>query len=75
MPNNVIKSFAKRSGKSEDEVEEIWNAVKKKASSKFEDEDKAFWAFVNREVQFKLGLANRKTSFKEFKKEKSEKKK
>ena len=76
MPANAIKSFAKRSGKSEDEVEEIWNAVKKKASSKFESEDKSFWAYVTREVQFKLGLANKKTSFKEFsEKEKSKAKK
>ena len=66
MPNKNIKSFADRSGKTEAEVEEIWDAVKAKASKKFEKENNEFWAYVNRTVQFKLGLANKKTSFKEF---------
>lgn len=66
MPNKTIKSLADRSGKSETEVEEIWDAVKSKASKKFEKENDEFWAYVNRTVQFKLGLANKKTSFKEF---------
>lgn len=66
MPNKTIKSLADRSGKSEAEVEEIWDAVKAKASKKFEKENDEFWAYVNRTVQFKLGLANKKTSFKEF---------
>lgn len=66
MPNSVIKSFVERSGKSAEEVEAIWDEVKEKAAKKFEKEDKHFWAYVNRTVQFKLGLANKKTSFKEF---------
>ncbi len=66
MPNKTIKSLADRSGKTEAEVEEIWDAVKAKASKKFEKENNEFWAYVNRTVQFKLGLANKKTSFKEF---------
>ena len=66
MPSSVVKSFAERSGKTVDEVEKIWNEVKEKAAKKFEKEDKHFWAYVNRTVQFKLGLANKKTSFKEF---------
>lgn len=66
MINSVIKSFVERSGKSAEEVEAIWDEVKEKAAKKFEKEDKHFWAYVNRTVQFKLGLANKKTSFKEF---------
>ena len=66
MPNSVIKSFVERSGKSAEEVEAIWDEVKEKAAKKFEKEDKHFWAYVNRTVQFKHGLANKKTSFKEF---------
>ena len=66
MPNKTIKSFAERSGKTETEVEEIWDAVKAKASKKFDKEDGQFWAYVNRTVQFKLGLANKKTSFKDY---------
>lgn len=73
MPNKNIKSFAERSGKSVEEVEEIWEKVKKAASSKFKDEDSEFWAYVNRTVQFKLGLAAKKTSFKEFSKKDSKK--
>lgn len=66
MINSVIKSFVERSGKSAEEVEAIWDEVKEKAAKKFEKEDKHFWAYVNRTVQFKLGLANKKTAFKEF---------
>ena len=75
MPNNVIKSFAERSGKTEEEVEKIWDETKTKAKRKFDSEDKHFWAYVNRTVQFKLGLASKKTSFKDHleKKESSKK--
>ncbi len=66
VSTKTIASLAERSGKTEAEVEELWNDVKEKASKKFEKEDKHFWAYVSRSVQFKLGLANKKTSFKEF---------
>ena len=65
MSNSTIKSFADRSGKTEEEVEKIWDEVKSKAHKKFESEDKHFWAYVNRTVQFKLGLASKKTSLKD----------
>jgi hypothetical protein len=66
MPAKQLENYAERSGKSLEEVEEIWDAVKAKASKKFDKEDGQFWAYVNRTVQFKLGLANKKTSFKDY---------
>lgn len=39
MPNNVIKSFAKKSGKSVDEVEKKWNRAKAIAAEKGHNED------------------------------------
>lgn len=65
MPSKLIKSFADRSGKSVEEVEEIWDNVKKKAKSKFDKEDGEFWAYVSKTAQFKLGLAHKKMSFKD----------
>jgi len=73
MPNSAIKSFAERSKKSEEEVEKIWDDVAKAAKSKFDDEDDDYWAYVNKTVQFKLGLAHKKTKFKEFSKKKDTK--
>lgn len=64
--SSLVKTLAKRADKSEEEVQEILDSVKAKASKKFEKEDGEFWAHVNRAVQFKLGLANKKMSFKEF---------
>lgn len=71
MPNNVVKSLADRSGKTIEDVEAIWDETKKSAKKKFEKEDGKFWAYVNRTVQFKLGLANKKSSFKDFVEKKS----
>jgi len=65
MPNAVIKSFAERADKSVEDVEKIWDKVKSEASKKFEKEDGKFWAYVNKTVQFKLGLAHKKMSFKD----------
>lgn len=65
MSNKLIASLAKRADKSESEVEELWDSVKKSASKKFEKEDGAFWSYVNKTVQFKLGLAHKKMSFKD----------
>lgn len=34
MPNNIVKSFAQKSGKSEAEVEKLWNQAKAEAEKK-----------------------------------------
>lgn len=67
MPATVIKSFAKKSGKTEKEVDKIWNDTKEEVKQKFKNESPAFWAYVNTTVQRKLGIAEDvKLTFKEF---------
>lgn len=66
MPSPLIKSFAKKSGKSEEEVEKIWNDTQKEVKEKFKNESPAFWAYVNTTVQKRLGLKETKLSFKQF---------
>lgn len=66
MTSKIISDFAKRADKSADEVQEIWDAAASAARKKFEKENDEFFAYVSRKVQFKLGLASKKTSFKEF---------
>ena len=36
MPNNVIQSFAKKSGKSEEEIEKIWDELKDQYNDNYE---------------------------------------
>ena len=67
MPATVIKSFAKKSGKTEKEVDKIWNDTKEEVKQKFKNESPAFWAYVNTTVQRKLGIAEEtKLTFKDF---------
>lgn len=41
MPNSIIKSFAKKSGKSVQEVEKIWNEIKEKLiKQNYDDKNK-----------------------------------
>jgi len=39
MPANIIKSFSEKSGKSEQEVEQLWNKAKEKAAQGGHEED------------------------------------
>jgi len=39
MPNNIVKSFAKKSGKSVDEVEKLWSEAKSAAEKEGHKED------------------------------------
>lgn len=59
MPNNVVKSLAKKSGKSEDEVEKKWEEAKEKVKEDYpdltEDDDK-FWAIVTEITKRMLGM-------------------
>ncbi len=55
MPNNVIKSFAKKSGKSEEEVEKLWNQAKGMASKKNLKDD-AFFAFATASLKTMLNI-------------------
>ena len=58
MPNSLVKRFAKDSNRTVPEVEEIWSNAKKQADEAFKDKpkDSHYWAFVNSQVQKKLGL-------------------
>jgi len=69
MPNNAVKAFAQKSGKSQAEVEKIWKETEAETekSKKFTKNDPHFWAYVNATVQHKLGIKESvKTSFKSF---------
>jgi hypothetical protein len=66
MPNSVVKSFAKRSGKSESEVEKLWKETEEEVKDKFKYKTSAFWAYLNKTVQHKLGLVKEALSFKQF---------
>ena len=58
MPSNIVKSFAKKTGKSEKEVERLWNKAKKIVSNEYnvkEGNDK-FYALVTGVLKKELGL-------------------
>ena len=65
MPNSIIKSYAKKTGKSIEDIEKIWNQAKTEAASKFDSENGSFWAYVNATTRAKLGLKEHVT-FKNF---------
>ena len=67
MPSNVVKSYAKQSGKSIQEVEAIWNEAKNDAYKKFgEKEDDRFWSYVNAVTKKRCGLSENICTFKTF---------
>lgn len=81
MPNNLIKSYAEKSGKPESEVEKMWDEVKKSvfSSDNYEDlTDERKYAIVNGIVKKNLGLNEEETSllnrFRSLLKEKGDKK-
>jgi len=48
MPNNIVMSFADKTGKSEEEVEKIWNKAKILVKKQYDisDEDEKFFKLV-----------------------------
>lgn len=54
MPSNVVKSFAKKSGKTIKEVEDIWEDCKESVDA--EEGSDEYWAKVNNCTQYRLGL-------------------
>lgn len=59
MPNDVIKSFAKRSGKSVEEVEKMWKQAKAEAQSQVKAgkvKQDAFYAYATGIVKKMLKL-------------------
>ena len=66
MPNSVIQSFSKKSGKPASTVERMWNDIVNGVSKKMDTEDDAFYGTVVTQLKKKLGLdkkaTNKKTS-------------
>lgn len=54
MPNNVVKSYAKKTKKSTKKVEGKWQSCKH--SVKGNPKDGSYWAKVNKCTQNKLGI-------------------
>jgi hypothetical protein len=67
MPNSTVKSFAKKSGKSEEEVEKIWKETEKEIKAQMRYKTGLFWSIVNSTVQKKLKIdESTKLSFKDY---------
>ena len=60
MPTATMKKYAEQSGKSVEEVEQIWEESKKEADKKFKKRDSHYWAYVNATTKKKLGLDKQK---------------
>lgn len=58
MPNNIVKSFAQKSGKSVEEVEKLWDKIKKGvAEGGTSESDPDFYKFVTGRLKKALGLS------------------
>lgn len=66
MPNSVVKAFAEKSGKSEEEVEKLWKETQEDIKAQFKYKTPAFWAYLNKTVQKKLGIKEERLSFKDY---------
>lgn len=69
MPNNIVKDFAKKSGKSESEVEKLWKKAKEISSEEFGKDEKDF---TDKEWSYTTGVLKNMLNLDE--KEKKEKK-
>ena len=59
MPAELVKSFAKKTGKSVSEVEEKWKEAKasvKKSNPELSEDDDKFWEFVVGRLKKMLGI-------------------
>jgi len=66
MPNNIVKSFADKTGKSKDEVEKLWNKSKeivKKEYPEIKEDTPEFFKLVTGILKKSLGL---RESFRDF---------
>ena len=62
MPNSVIQSFSKKSGKPVSTVEKMWNDIVNGVSKKMDTEDDAFYGTVVTQLKKKLGLDKNTTN-------------
>lgn len=56
MADSLITKFAKKSGKSEEEVSKLFDEAKEEAKGQFKDFNPKFWAYVATVVKGKLGI-------------------
>lgn len=56
MPSDVVKSLAKKSGKTVAEVETIWEEAKEETDKKYGRTNKIYWAYVTSIVKKRLGI-------------------
>jgi hypothetical protein len=47
MPNNVVKAYAKETGKSPEHIERWWKEAEEEALKKFPKKGPSYWAYVN----------------------------
>lgn len=66
MPNNVVKSYAEKSGKTVAEVEALWKEVEQGCEGKFDKKDDSYYAHVNSIVKKRLKLKEHKLTFKDM---------
>jgi hypothetical protein len=69
MPSNIVKSFAKKTGKSESEVEKLWDRAKKSAKDQGRKEtDPKFYNLVTGILKkmLKINEGRKLLSFKRF---------
>ena len=76
MPNAVVKSYSKETGKSPEHIEKWWKEAEAEALKKFGKKDDQYWAYVNgiveRRGKLKHGKRKKKNegvelpTFKEF---------
>lgn len=56
MPTATMKKYAEQSGKTVEEVEQLWKDCENSAEKKFKKKDGHFYAYVNTCTRNKLGL-------------------
>jgi hypothetical protein len=60
MPNALVKSYAKETGKSEERIERWWKEAEEQALKKFKKSDPRFYAYVNGIVEKRGNLVHGK---------------
>jgi hypothetical protein len=65
MPNNIVVGLAKKSGKSEEEVEKLWDQAKKIAKKEYPDvevDSDKYWKLCTGITKKSLGMTEETTS-------------